>query len=120
MERCNTSMKRLVLTAALFVGCVAADTADYDVAMAAGTEAFEQGRYAEAEELFLAAVGEAESFGPQDVRLGVSLASLALLYQAQGKHAEAEPLYKRSLTIAEKDLGPEHFNVGVLLAGLAL
>ena len=27
---------------------------------------------------------------------------------AQGKYAEAEPLYKRSLAIMEKALGPEH------------
>ncbi len=59
------------------------------------------------EKLFLAAVGEAESFGPQDVRVATSLNNLAGLYQAQGKYAEAEPLYKRSLSIKEKALGPE-------------
>ena len=32
-------------------------------------------------------------------------------YEAQGKYAEAEPLYKRSLAIREKALGPEHPNV---------
>ncbi len=37
-----------------------------------------------------------------------SLNNLASLYQAQGKYAEAEPLYKLSLAINEKALGPEH------------
>ena len=36
-----------------------------------------------------------------------SLNNLAVLYQAQGHYAEAEPLYKRSLAIREKVLGPE-------------
>ena len=30
---------------------------------------------------------------------------------AQGKYGEAEPLYKRSLGILERSLGPEHPNV---------
>ena len=37
-----------------------------------------------------------------------SLDNLAMLYQAQGKYAEAEPLYVRVLAILEKALGPEH------------
>ncbi len=36
-----------------------------------------------------------------------SLNNLAQLYHAQGKDAEAEPLYQRSLEIREKALGPE-------------
>jgi len=31
---------------------------------------------------------------------------LAVLYSVQGRYAEAEPLYKRSLEIWEKNLGP--------------
>jgi Tfp pilus assembly protein PilF len=31
---------------------------------------------------------------------------LALLYQQQGKHAEAEPLYQRALIIRKQALGP--------------
>ena len=33
---------------------------------------------------------------------------LAVLYQAQGRYAEAEPLLKRALAIKEKSLGLEH------------
>ena len=40
--------------------------------------------------------------------MATSLNNLAGLYHAQGKYGEAEPLYKRSLAIREKILGPEH------------
>ena len=40
-----------------------------------------------------------------------SLNNLAALYQAQGRYAEAEPLYKRALAIDEKALGPDHPDV---------
>ncbi len=37
----------------------------------------------------------------------------------QGKYAEAEPLYKRSLAIVEKALGPEHPDVATSLKNYA-
>ena len=40
--------------------------------------------------------------------MAVSLNNLAALYWTQGKYAEAEPLFKRSLATVEKALGPEH------------
>ncbi len=43
--------------------------------------------------------------------MATSLNNLALLYKAQGNYAEAEPLYRRSLAIWEKALGPEHPDV---------
>ncbi len=44
---------------------------------------------------------------------------MALLYEAQGRYAEAEPLYQRSLAIVEKALGPEHPHVATSLNNLA-
>ncbi len=41
------------------------------------------------------------------------------LYRAQGNYAEAAPLYRRSLTIYEKALGPEHPHVATALINLA-
>ncbi|CAN0569240.1 unnamed protein product, partial [Laminaria digitata] len=38
---------------------------------------------------------------------------------AKGNYAEAGPLYKRSLAINEKALGPEHPSVAELLNNLA-
>src|SRR5262249_12667486 len=45
--------------------------------------------------------------------------NLALLYRRQGRHAEAEPLYRRSLALREKALGPDHPEVGTSLNNLA-
>jgi tetratricopeptide (TPR) repeat protein len=44
---------------------------------------------------------------------------LTNLYDDQGRYAEAELLYKRSLTIAEKTLGPDHPDVATSLNNLA-
>ena len=57
--------------------------------------------------------------GPDHPDVAKSLSGLALLYQAQGNYAEAEPLYRRSLTIYEKVLGPEHPDVATSLANYA-
>ncbi len=48
------------------------------------------------------------------------LNNLASLYHDQGRYADAEPFYKRSLAIKEKVLGPEHPNVATGLNNLAL
>jgi tetratricopeptide (TPR) repeat protein len=47
------------------------------------------------------------------------LNNLADLYRAQGRYAEAEPLYKRSLAIRETALGPGHPDVATSLNNLA-
>ena len=87
---------------------------------AAGVKAYRQGLYAEAERQFKAALSEAERFGEQDRRFATSLNNLAELYRVQGKYVEAEPLYKRSLAIREKALGPEHPNVATSLKNYAV
>ncbi len=45
--------------------------------------------------------------------LAPDLNNLALLYHTQGRYAEAEPLYKRSLAIREKALGLDHPDVAL-------
>ncbi len=52
--------------------------------------------------------------------MATDLNNLALLYQAQGRYAEAEPLYKRSLAILEKALGAEHPDVAQSLENYAV
>ncbi len=51
--------------------------------------------------------------------MAFSLGNLAGLYQAQGRYAEAEPLFQRSLAIREKALGPEHPHVAQSLENYA-
>jgi tetratricopeptide (TPR) repeat protein len=52
--------------------------------------------------------------------VATSLNNLAALYRAQGKYAEAEPLYQRSLAIREKALGPDHPDVAKGLESYAV
>ena len=47
------------------------------------------------------------------------LNNLALVYDAQGKHAEAESVFKRYLVLKERTLGPRHRGVAVGLNNLA-
>jgi tetratricopeptide (TPR) repeat protein len=51
--------------------------------------------------------------------VATSLNNLAALYRAQGQYAQAEPLFKRSLAIREKALGPDHPDVATSLNNLA-
>jgi CHAT domain-containing protein/tetratricopeptide (TPR) repeat protein len=44
---------------------------------------------------------------------------LGHIHRAQGRHAEAEPLYRRGLAIREKRLRPDHPDVGMSLNNLA-
>ncbi len=85
----------------------------------AGAQAYQQGRYAQAEKSWLAALEQAKEFGDDNFLLATSLNNLAGLYQDQGRYAEAEPLFQRSLAIAEKALGPEHPDVATSLENYA-
>ncbi len=60
-----------------------------------------------------------KALGPEHPDVATSLNNLALLYQAQGNYAEAEPLFRRSLAIYEKALGPEHPSVATSLENYA-
>lgn len=49
-----------------------------------------------------------------------TLNTLALLYQSQGRYADAEPLFQRALTINEKAVGPMHPRLAQALENYAL
>ena len=116
----NTRWRLVAIFCMVFVSMqVSAQEAQWKAHMATGANAYREGRYSEAVESFQGAVKEAEAFGPHDPRLATSLNNLALLYQVQGKYAEAEPLYKRSLAIREKALGLEHPDVARSLENYA-
>src|SRR5262245_17628056 len=59
-------------------------------------------------------------FGADDAYYAGALHKLGLVYWAQGKHSEAEGLYKRALAIREKALGAGHPLVGQTLNNLGL
>ena len=52
-------------------------------------------------------------------QVAAPLNGVALVYQSQGKYAEAEPLFKRALAIYEKALGPEHPDVATTCQNMA-
>jgi tetratricopeptide (TPR) repeat protein len=93
--------------------------------MAAATTAYKQGRYADAEKSLQAALMEAEHPGKGDLRytmtltklgdLAATLNNLASLNRKYVNYTKAESLYKRSLVIWERILGPEHPHVAVSL-----
>lgn len=84
----------------------------------AGAAAYQARHYAEAEKLISAALAEAEKMGVRDIRRAETLNKMAAVYAAQGKHAQAEPLYRRSLSITQVVNGPQHKNVGTILQSL--
>src|SRR5258705_275377 len=54
-------------------------------------------------------------YGRDQLKVLSGLNNLAGLYYDQGRYADAEPLYKRDLSIGKKALGPEHPYVGTSL-----
>ena len=84
-------------------------------------DAFQHGNLQKAEKDLLVAVQDAEKFGELDPRLAASsLNGLAAVYYSQNRYADAESLYRRSLVIREKALGPEDYDVAQSLSNLAL
>jgi tetratricopeptide (TPR) repeat protein len=104
---------------ALWLGYVFTQGEGWEALNDTGSVAYQRGDYAEAEKQWGAALKAAEGFGSEDPRLATSLNNLALLYEAQGKYVEAEPLYKRALAIDEKTLVPEHPDLAASLNNLA-
>ncbi len=79
-----------------------------------------QGKYREAEPLFLEALAIARaSLPPNHPHLAAYLGSLAGLYKSQGNYGEAEPLYLEALGIDRASLPPNHPDLATHLNNLA-
>ncbi len=77
------------------------------------------GQFAEAEQLSRRALECIEVLGPEHPDTLASVSNHALLFLAQGRHAEAEPLLHRALVGSEKVLGPENFFTLASVSNLA-
>jgi tetratricopeptide (TPR) repeat protein len=75
--------------------------------------------YGRAMELCLSPTLMAQQFGPERMEVARSLNVLADRYAAQGKAAEAKPLYERALAIEEKAMGPEGLDLAITLDSYA-
>jgi len=58
--------------------------------------------------------------GPEHPDTALGLNNLAFVLNAQGRYAEAEPLYRRALAIKEKVFGEEHDATALSLENLSL
>src|SRR5215813_1073756 len=108
-----------LVAAIVLSACTPAECATWQEYREAGQKARRDGHYAEAAKAFSAALAEAEKFGPDDHRLAVTLGNLGGVYWAQGKYAEAQPLFERAVAIDENALGPDHRLFAVSLYDLA-
>jgi C-terminal peptidase prc len=107
----------LLLTSGL---TTSAETPAWQQHMLAGNEAYQQARFADAEQAWQTALVEAERLGPDDPRLFPPLDVLGRFYLSQGRYPQAEPLLRRALTIRETVLGPAHPDVAQSLYFVAL
>jgi hypothetical protein len=81
----------------------------------------DQGRYSEAEPLYLQALALKRSLlGEQHPSLATSLNNLAALYKSQGRYEEAEPLYLQALALWRSLLGEQHPSLATSLNNLAV
>jgi tetratricopeptide (TPR) repeat protein len=60
-----------------------------------------------------------KAFGPDHPDVAQALNNLAALYARQGRNADAERLFKRSVVTFEKTLGPNHPDLADVLEILA-
>ena len=60
-----------------------------------------------------------QTVGPDHPTLATTLNNLAVMYEAQDKYSEAEPLYQRALTSIEHTMGPAHPNLAAALDNYA-
>lgn len=104
-----------LLLLALCASCFSAVSASaqnwvsqWEELMKGGNQAFRAKEYGKAEGQFKKALKVAEAIGPEDVRVGTTLANLATVKKAAGSPREAEPLLKRAIGVFEKTLGPDH------------
>ena len=75
---------------------------------------------ADTEQQLLAEVKEAERSDGDPLALAASLYQLAILRRQQGDDAQAERLYRRALAIREREQGPSHLDVAIVLNNLAV
>jgi tetratricopeptide (TPR) repeat protein len=68
-------------------------------------EALGSSNYAAAEQLYLKALKETETFGPKDARRGSTLNSIGLVYRSEKKFSEAEAAFRRALPIMQAAYG---------------
>ena len=84
-----------------------------------GDVLYGQGRYQEAEPIFLEAIAALEhGVGASHLAVATALNNLAVCYKYLARFTDAGPLYQRALTITEEALGPRHPDVATIYHNL--
>lgn len=94
------------------------DTATASVLAGIGALRRRQGRNAEAETLYKQAIAIDESKTGNPAALTRDFSGLGIVYFAQERFDDAEAIMRRTLAIREKQLGPNHPDLGPLLNNL--
>jgi tetratricopeptide (TPR) repeat protein len=119
--KAGLAVRLCIAVAACGVGLAAQD--DFAAHLRGAVQLHQKRDYASAEKLLLAALKEAESFGPEDRRTVVALNNLGSAYHHLDRYWEAERRYRRALDICKKVCGPDDTllaRISVNLASLYL
>jgi tetratricopeptide (TPR) repeat protein len=94
---------------------------NWQYVQSAGTLAHLMGDYGTAASFNQAALSIVTSeFGPEARETATALNNLALTYNYLARYTEAEPLFRRAITIHEKALGKDHLEVATDYNNLAI
>lgn len=80
----------------------------------------EDGQHRDAEDVYLAAIEQAEQIGSLNPRLADSLNELGMLYAKQHKYARAEQTFQRALGVMVSALGSDHPDVATILKNMGI
>lgn len=94
------------------------DEASWRADIDQGTALRDRELYSDAAMVFERALQKAESFGPNDVRIAVTLNSLALVHHLRKDFEQAGPLYERSAELLRIALGSDHPEIAKILSSL--
>ena len=82
---------------------------------------FEQGRYAEAESLYVRGLEiRRKALGSTHLNVAESLRGVATVYRLQERYDEGERCFREALGICEQALGQKHPDLTVPLVGLSI
>src|SRR5713226_8948083 len=96
-----------------------AQSNSWNAYMLRGDQSLQQGRYAEAESSYRAALFQLDRSDSRDPRRPLTLNNLALVYRIKGQYMQAEPLYKQALGASETVFGPDDPQTATIANNLA-
>jgi VWFA-related protein len=100
-------LRGLLLTLIALQVLALAQTSTWEAKNRAGEKAFQEGKLADAEGLFAAALKDAQQFGPRDLRLAPILNNLALVAFVRNNFVGAQENFEQAISIIEAARGSD-------------